>query len=1226
MDGQPESVRQVVLAEAGYAYGVIGADLHVVPGRGPAYLLTNYAPPQPDRTPVLDGGGLPARPSYLLNARSAVVEFVGRRGEVRDLTAWRDSDHRVAVRWLHGPGGQGKTRLAGHLADNSVRGGWKVIVADPTAGKVDARNPTSQDLRIGAATGLLMVVDYADRWPLAHLTWLFSNKVLNQDVPVRVLLVARTSHVWPALCHALVQAGWPPDSCSTQQLGPLPSAENSRRRMFTAARDSFARRYRLSDPRVVGVPEGLERDEFGLTLAVHMAALVAVDRHARSAAQPPLADMTGLTAYLLDRERHHWHTLYDTGTSRDTAGGRAAFDTVPERMSRAVFTAALTGPLGHRDAKAALDAVGVGTDADRVLADHTFCYPPTDPRTVLEPLSPDRLAEDFLALCLPGHHVPGAWAGAWADGAPELLLTPATAGGPLPPYAPRAITFLAAASDRWPHLIPTLAALEPLLPDDIGGTLVVAAADLAERLANHRLATTTDPAERARLHYDLGQRLDSADRHEKAVAAFQEAVRLYRPLAEADPLTYGPNLAIALVSSATPLIGTAHFGDWLTHEMNRKARGYRWVPPQRQDEAMTALGEALEIYRRLARDAPAQYEHDYVGEEDISTLLESMTSSLDGLLAGVSEIVAGASMITERWQEARAHVSARVARLRSTARNDPAALVTGLDDYVFVLLNLDLPDEALPAAEEALRIARRLARDDPGEHEAGLLSTLLSYARVLHTLERHGESSHAMREAVRIARRRVHVDSAEHTNGLRSTLEAHVQLLSDQHRWEEALPAAEEAVQLARRLAHDDPDTHLASLAGNLSHLANVLLHLHRREEETSALEEAIPIRRRLAQDDPALHEHMLFAQLCLLSTALAETRRWNEALNAGVEAVEILSRVNRDGQYGVEAYLTAAAGSLVHQSADGEWHNQRPEGEPGAGLDGGFAPLVEHFLATAASHERGACPGLTAAIEEHRRHFARRNPAGQLYRQLTGADPLSAERHLSAAARRPDAAHEEVVASLRHAVAVRREQVKLDSGHLRDLAAGLGAYALTLRSLGRQEEALSPVCEATEIYCRLARNDPRTYEPMRVEAWVRAAVIMEELGIPSASALEEAVESRRRLARHDHAGHAPALAAELAIMARTLAKQGRWAEAVASATESFEIRRRLGEPGLTSIDDSVSAAEEFLTTHLAEAELRTEHLAALRDAVTAHRAGDDHPASPRTRAASSGPDSVSAW
>lgn len=1100
-----DSVRQVVLAEAGYAYGVIGADLHVVPGRGPAYLLANYVPA---RTPPRSG-----QPSYLLNARSAVVAFVGRHDEVRDLTTWRDSDHGLAIRWLHAPGGQGKTRLAGHLADGSIRGGWKVIVADHTAGTVHAQHPTSQDLRIGAATGLLLVVDYADRWPLAHLTWLLSNKVLDQDVPVRVLLLARASHVWPALCHALVQAGWPPDSRTVHHLGP--SARGSRGRMFTTARDSFARHYRLSDPNVIRVPDGLERDEFGLTLAIHMAALVAVDRHARAAAQPPLEDMTGLTAYLLDRERHHWHTLHDTGAGRDPAGGRAVFGTAPQQMSRVVFTAALTGPLSYRDARTALETVGINTD---VLADHTFCYPPADPRTVLEPLYPDRLAEDFLALSLPGHDIPGPWADAWADGAPELLLTPATA-----PYAPRAITFLTAASDRWPHLQSTLEALAPLLPLHTSGALTIAAADLTERLANHRLAAATNPVERALIHTELGERLASAGRNEKAESAFQEAVRLYRSLVDVVPADVEPILAAALANSAGRLVTLGLGGDWLTNEVNLAIRGYRWLPPQRHEEAMTALGEALGISHRGTRD-----------------------------FATLSGIMSGALMLAERWQEARALASATLTHLRAQPGED-ATLVAGLDRYVMVLLNLEEPAEALPVAEEAVRLARRLARDEPGEHEPKLLSALRSYARVLHRLERHDESSHAMREAVR---------AAQHTDDLRSALEAQVQLLADQDRWDEALPAADQAVRLARRLTQDDPDKHEESLAGNLYQLALILSHLNRRDQEVVALEETIAIRRRLARKNPAEHEHLLSAQLAQLGIALAELRRWHDALTAAADSVEILQRMEQQrGQQGVESHLTAAVNSLVGP----EW--RRPE--PRAGFDGDLAPVVETFMAELSSPRRGdaAFPGLAEAIEELRRRFAQQNPAGQLYRQLTGADPLAAEPALPGTGR----------------VAIR------------------GAQALTLRSLGRHEEALPPACEATQICRRLARNDPRTYEPMLVDAWVRTAVIMGELGIPSAAALEMAIATRRRLVQHDRARHEPALAAELAIMGRTLAKQGRWTEAVAKAAESVEIQRRLEE--LSNVDDTLAAVEEFLVSHLVEAELRTEHLAALRAAIAARRA-----------------------
>jgi hypothetical protein len=37
---------------------------------------------------------------------------------------------------------------------------------------VSCRPPGSQDLRTVGSAGLLLLADYADRWPLASLTWL----------------------------------------------------------------------------------------------------------------------------------------------------------------------------------------------------------------------------------------------------------------------------------------------------------------------------------------------------------------------------------------------------------------------------------------------------------------------------------------------------------------------------------------------------------------------------------------------------------------------------------------------------------------------------------------------------------------------------------------------------------------------------------------------------------------------------------------------------------------------------------------------------------------------------------------------------------------------------------------------------------------------------------------------------------------------------------------------
>jgi hypothetical protein len=226
---------QNVLAVNGFAYGVVGADIHVFSNGLPLYLLANW-PTRLEANP----GWLRELPSRMLNARREVVPFTGRDGDLVRLRAWRDSGLRLAVRWLYGPGGQGKTRLAGHLAADSADAGWKVIAAyhGPDA---DLPEPGSQDLRTDGAVGLLLIVDYADRWLLTNLTWLLKNALLHQaGVSTRVLMVARTNDAWPAVRGILDthQAG-----TSSHQLEPLFEGAGDRPRMFNAAWESSAAIY-----------------------------------------------------------------------------------------------------------------------------------------------------------------------------------------------------------------------------------------------------------------------------------------------------------------------------------------------------------------------------------------------------------------------------------------------------------------------------------------------------------------------------------------------------------------------------------------------------------------------------------------------------------------------------------------------------------------------------------------------------------------------------------------------------------------------------------------------------------------------------------------------------------------------------------------------------------------------------------------------------------------------
>ncbi|MHA4820151.1 hypothetical protein ACXZ65_38035 [Streptomyces aculeolatus] len=1116
--GRAQSAHQQVWVESGFGYGVIGADLHVFGDGRPVYLLKEAGGRKGLRLAV-DGSGLPAQPSHLLNARHAVVDFTGRDGEVDDLIAWRDGGGR-AVRWLHAPGGQGKTRLASHVAGLAARDGWKVIVAEHTSARVVDDKETSYDLRVGAACGLLMLVDYADRWPLAHLTWLFNNKVLNQNVPVRVLLVARNEHVWPALRHALTGASWPPEDCTSHSLGALPSARDARGSMFVAARDCFARRYGLPEAAAIGVPDWLEREEFGLTLTVHMAALVAVDRHARSAPQPeaPREGMMALTAYLLERESLHWHTLH--GTVDTLAGGRTAFNTPPTQMRRTVFTASLTGPMGYRDARAALDAVGVGGDADRVLTDHTFCYPPTDPRTALEPLYPDRLAEDFLALCLPGHDLPDHTPDAWADGTPEVLLAPSTRDGVLPPYAARAITFLTAASERWPHLISTLERLERLLPQDprdAAGDLTVAAAGLADRLARHRLPTVTDPAARAELHDSLGRWLNQANREEEAAAALREARRLYHTLAAADPQVFEEKLAQAtlLLAQNLALMGFMCSPDELA-QMPLSAGGDALRPARaRPDEALAALREAVEIFRRLAHDNPAEHQEDLGAALTLAAVFGPNLGAADESLALARECVD-----IVRWM------------MREDAGENASTMSVALANLAGNLVASE-PEQATALASEAVDGLRRLARDDPAEHEETLQSVLALQAATLLRQGRAEPALASLNEAVRVGRRTAQREGSDDRDAWEESVFLTFGLMWMQGSEDDTAVGLATAMQVLHREARANPAVSGSTLLNVFFATDGMLRRLERWELVLGGQRDVIGFLR--SSDDDALRYDYLNGILGATGCILAMLGRWDEALDV---VGEIAEEMQREG-VGDGLLEDCLAGALRMVATDGAGLAQDEDVYENLAQDKTVAMLTR----IAAAYRKRSCGD------------ARERDQG-----------LAATLKMLSEALWILGRPWESLAASAEAVEIRRRLALGGTAeHHGYLALALKRHAEKSERVGQHSEAAAVAEEAVNIYRLLAWDDFARRGPALAATLHLLAVNLWRSSPARALFLEhQAVEMLGRLARDEPAAHEPNLVIVLDTMAKYLHELGRGEEARVAEDQAAEVRGRLVARGDT--------------------------------------------------------------
>ncbi|MGV9976164.1 tetratricopeptide repeat protein, partial [Micromonospora wenchangensis] len=593
----------VVFGDTVQIAGVDG-DVTVSLDRPPYQVTTADDAPVP-----LSAARARAQPSRLLLARHQIVPFTGRDRTLDRLAAWVGGDEPVAALLVHGAGGQGKTRLAAQVGASCAAVGWAVWQVTHTPTPVAGSTPVSRVALPGGA--VLAVVDYADRWPasalLALLTQLRDLHV-RAGARVRVLMLARSDgYWWPALADRADSTL----SIEVDQLAlPALSADSvdDRPGLFAAAASRFAAVLNVATPAEVWPVPDLTAGRFGQVLAVHMAALAEVDAARRGDVLPGGPD--AVSSYLLGREQAYWHHLH-TRTE-------APVQTPPEVMHRAVVAATLTGARPRSEARHALTDAGftdAGPVADRLIDDHTTCYPPSDTRTVFEPLHPDRLGEDLIALSTPGHDSSTRLERDWTPEAITALLT--TSEAP-PAWTRAAITVLVEAAHRWPHLATTvlypliqthpqlaitaggatltrlasipgidltiLETLEPLLPPDRHIDLDIAAAAITDTLTRHRLTHITDPAQRAHLHATHAWRLANAGQQQQALAPAVEAVRILRRLADTNPDTYLPDLAMSLNNL-----------------------GNRLSELGRREQALTHTETATDIYRRLADTNPDTY-------------------------------------------------------------------------------------------------------------------------------------------------------------------------------------------------------------------------------------------------------------------------------------------------------------------------------------------------------------------------------------------------------------------------------------------------------------------------------------------------------------------------------------------------------------------------------------------------------------------------------------------
>ncbi|MFG1606894.1 NACHT domain-containing protein [Actinoplanes sp. NPDC049265] len=447
MTTDPESTVEKRLDVGGDAY--LATTMNIYQGGGASgYRVARWVPAEVDSVEDL-------APSQLLDVRNEVVPFYGRDKLRGDLLAWRDESRPRQIKLIHAPGGHGKTRLARQFAGDSVADGWHV-------GEAYADNSRHQPLLKlddpRDAPGLLVIIDYAERWPTDQLLECCGRITRTGYERVRVLMLARPGSWWSSVRHTLVDIYRFRDGQTG--LEAIATAPAERRAVFDTARDRFAKAMDVPGSESIQPPMDLSDPKFDSILEIHMAALVAIDAAGQGKTPPGSADE--LSEYLLRREQQHWSDMHRTRRIATTG----------QLMQRVVFVATLTGALPRADGRAALKATnlaGTTDGGDLILDDHRLCYPSPGDGVVLMPLYPDRLAEDFIALQLPAVEPDGGLLNGgpavggkkqvdedWSRSVPRLLLEAEISRAE---YRGRIYSVLSEAAQRFTHLL-----LEDIIP------------------------------------------------------------------------------------------------------------------------------------------------------------------------------------------------------------------------------------------------------------------------------------------------------------------------------------------------------------------------------------------------------------------------------------------------------------------------------------------------------------------------------------------------------------------------------------------------------------------------------------------------------------------------------------------------------------------------------------------------------------------------------------------
>lgn len=768
-------------------------------------------------------------PTALLDPGRALVPFVGRGREMADLRTWAEGDAPISLRLVVAPTGFGKTRLAAEFGDRMGAAGWTVVAVPRGREVATVRARPQGDV-------LFVVDDAATRSGLAAMLDALARPARGRT---RVLLLARVAGEWlrrlrwgSALWARLDRSDATQTALDLRLDPGLPDAV-----VLDGAVAAFAEHLGVEHPGVAVVrlldPVGGARVA-DLHAGAALAALAA-------AGVPVPEDEPSPVRALLEVAADSW-----LRSARE-----AGLDLDRDEVQDVVAAACLLGAEDAAGARDVLRRVVPGLPG-RAGARWLLGLPTAAAELGASVGGPDRLG-DLLVVDRLSRSVALVGSCTWGLSRRLGLRVVRVARrlevelSEVPGAAALAAELLRRAADSYgddPRALRTAFLLKPRSISD-------ASADDVDR-GERSVAAAKDVVGRAEALVDLGSALRDVARLTESLEVLGAGVATWRRIAAGDPDRY----RTALVSAVNAL-GSAH-----------------WRAGHTQ-EALAAQREAVE----LCRSAPER-DKSWCEAELARVLL-----SLDVLLTDVGSP-----------QEQDATFAELLPTLRTLVERDPRQwatfLTTALSNRA-VTLTESRPEEAVPFAQEAVGLSRRMVLLAPERHRFELGFALTNLANAYAALGRDREAIEPLGEAVALRRELARENAAAHTWTLAYSLASLGAVRSRLGDLEEAISLEREAVLLRRRLAREHPARYRRMLAASLSNLAVTHSRAGEPEEALPLEREAVAIRRALAQEGQPGEEY-LASSLSNLGVLYSELGRAADAVAPTEEAVTQLRMLAR--------------------------------------------------------------------------------------------------------------------------------------------------------------------------------------------------------------------------------------------------------------------------------------------------------------------------------------------